>query len=282
MVPERRGSRAPRTSVWLADGRPARRRERPAGAAGEQVGGLDQERIVRATVRSLDEHGLAAFSMRRLAADLGVTAMSLYWYVESRDDLLELALDAVHGELELPDPGLLGTAPSPGRRNGPAPGPEAEAGWRRQLRQLALGYRALLVRHPWVSPMLGQYLNLGPHAMAFADTAERVLAHSGLPAERLSGGLAVLFQFVHGYGALEANWTEHCRQAGASPDRYAEEIRSQLSARHGYAAMTPLRRGRGSFAELRERDFAFGLDCVFAGVEALREPDGDPDRTDDR
>lgn len=51
----------------------------------------------------LDAEGLAKFSMRRLAAELNVTAMSVYWYVDTKDDLLELALDAVFGELELPD-----------------------------------------------------------------------------------------------------------------------------------------------------------------------------------
>ena len=57
----------------------------------------DRERITEATVRLLDAEGLAKFSMRRLAAELNVTAMSVYWYVDTKDDLLELALDAVFG-----------------------------------------------------------------------------------------------------------------------------------------------------------------------------------------
>lgn len=100
-----------RTSVWLAPGHgaPARRRS-------EAPSGLDRDRITGATVRLLDAEGLARFSMRRLAAGLGVTAMSLYWYVDTKHDLLELALDRALGELPLPG------APRPGRprRAGPA------------------------------------------------------------------------------------------------------------------------------------------------------------------
>src|SRR5690242_19185957 len=138
----RAAERAARTSVWLEG------KVRRSGRGG-QPSGLDRDRITEVTVRLLDAEGMAKFSMRRLAAELKVTAMSVYWYVDTKDDLLELALDAVFGELELPD---------------------AESGedWRDQLRSLATGYRALLVRHPWVSPLIGTFLNIGPHSMAFS------------------------------------------------------------------------------------------------------------------
>ncbi|MFE2340376.1 TetR/AcrR family transcriptional regulator, partial [Streptomyces sp. NPDC059431] len=84
-----------RDSVWLA-ARPAVRARRRS----EAPSGLDRDRITAATVRLLDAEGLARFSMRRLAAELGVTAMSLYWYVDTKHDLLELALDSALGELD--------------------------------------------------------------------------------------------------------------------------------------------------------------------------------------
>src|SRR3954466_4458394 len=126
-----------RTSVWLEG------KVRPSGRGGGQPSGLDRDRITEVTVRLLDAEGLAKFSTRRLAAELNVTAMSVYWYVDTKDDLLELALDAAFGELELPDP-------------------EAEdEDWREQLRMLATEYRALLVRHAWLSPLAGTFLNIG-------------------------------------------------------------------------------------------------------------------------
>ena len=140
-------------------------------------------------MRLLDAEGMAKFSMRRLAAELNVTAMSVYWYVDTKDDLLELALDAVFGELELPDP-------------------ESGEDWRDQLRALAAGYRALLVRHPWVSPLIGTFLNIGPHSMAFSLRVQEVDPQDGAAAARTDGralrGLPVRVRLRHDRGPLRA------------------------------------------------------------------------------
>src|SRR4051812_259378 len=140
-----------RTSVWLEG------KVRPSGRGGGQPSGLDRDRITGVTVRLLDAEGLARFSMRRLAAELNVTAMSVYWYVDTKDDLLELALDAALGELRLPDPDA------------------ADEDWRDQLRALATEYRGLLVRHPWLSPLAGRFLNIGPNSLAFSRVVQRVM-----------------------------------------------------------------------------------------------------------
>ncbi|WP_449346577.1 TetR family transcriptional regulator, partial [Streptomyces xanthochromogenes] len=73
---------AARTSVWLGSkaSRRVRRAEAPEGAPV-----LDRDRITAEAVRLLDAEGAVKFSMRRLAAELGVTAMSLYWYVDNKD-----------------------------------------------------------------------------------------------------------------------------------------------------------------------------------------------------
>ena len=83
---------AARVSVWLDRRTPSRTRKADQPA-------LDRDRITAATVRLLDAEGPAKFSMRRLAAELDVTAMSLYWYVDTKDDLLELALDTAFAEI---------------------------------------------------------------------------------------------------------------------------------------------------------------------------------------
>ncbi|MCA1221994.1 TetR/AcrR family transcriptional regulator [Streptomyces sp. 8L] len=59
---------------------------------------LGQGQIVAVTVRMLDADGFVDFSMRKLATELNVTPMAIYWHVDSKNDVLELALDAVHGE----------------------------------------------------------------------------------------------------------------------------------------------------------------------------------------
>ncbi|MGW6708634.1 TetR/AcrR family transcriptional regulator [Streptomyces sp. NPDC054956] len=165
-----------RTSVWLAE-RPAP----PARRRSEAPSGLDRERITAEAVRLLDAEGLARFSMRRLAAGLGVTAMSLYWYVDTKHDLLELALDSAQGELARPA------------------GAPAE-GWPGRLRALARGYRGLLVDHPWVAPLTAAYPNIGPHARAFDTALQRLLEATGLTDTARTGAHLAVSQFLHGCG----------------------------------------------------------------------------------
>ncbi|MFD9405497.1 TetR/AcrR family transcriptional regulator [Streptomyces sp. NPDC059989] len=165
-----------RTSVWLAV-RPAA----PARRRSEAPSGLDRERITAATVRLLDAEGLGRFSMRRLAAGLGVTAMSLYWYVDTKHDLLELALDSALGELAL------------------TPGP-APDGWPGRLRVLARGYRRVLADHPWVAPLTAAYPNIGPHARAFDAALQRLLDATGLADSARTGAHLAVSQFLHGCG----------------------------------------------------------------------------------
>ncbi|MBN9271933.1 MAG: helix-turn-helix transcriptional regulator [Mesorhizobium sp.] len=76
-------------------GAPARRSRKPGAgaAAGEQP--LSLERIVATAVELLDSHGADSLSMRRLADRLGAGAMSLYWHVDNKEQVFDLALDAV-------------------------------------------------------------------------------------------------------------------------------------------------------------------------------------------
>lgn len=248
-----RAERPARTSVWL-EGKVSRG---AAARGGGQPSGLDRDRITEVTVRLLDAEGMAKFSMRsRLAAELNVTAMSVYWYVDTKDDLLELALDAVFGELELPD---------------------AESGedWRDQLRSLATGYRALLVRHPWVSPLIGTFLNIGPHSMAFSLCVQQVIRNTGLPRHGQMGALSAVFQFVYGFGTIEGHFVQRCASAGMTQDEYFRQAMStigeqpQFSANFENAADLMEARGGDTVEEMRERDFTFALETLIAGIETM-------------
>ncbi|MEY9487633.1 AcrR family transcriptional regulator [Streptomyces calvus] len=245
-----RSERGPRPSVWLEGG--ARR----GGRGGGQPSGLDRERITEATVRLLDAEGLAKFSMRRLAAELNVTAMSVYWYVDTKDDLLELALDAAFGEPALPDP-------------------DADEDWRDQLRALAREYRALLVRHPWLSPLAGKYLNIGPNALAFSRVIQQVIRKTGLPAHGLTGAISAVFQFVYGYGTIEGHFLARVAATGMTADEYHRDAMTAVTRSPDAAEVigesTRIMEARGgdTVEEMMERDFAFALDLLVAGMEAM-------------
>ncbi|WP_282702769.1 TetR/AcrR family transcriptional regulator [Streptomyces sp. CC219B] len=240
-----------RTSVWLED------KARRGGRGGGQPSGLDRGRITEASVRLLDAEGLARFSMRRLAAELNVTAMSVYWYVDTKDDLLELALDSVYGELRLPDPDA------------------EDEDWRDQLRTLAREYRALLVRHPWLSPLAGTYLNIGPNSLSFSRAVQHVIRRTGLPAHGVTGAISAVFQFVYGYGTVEGHFFARVEDAGMTPDDYFRHTMSTVSESSSAAEVIEeskeimAARGGDTVEEMLERDFVFALDLLVAGIEAM-------------
>ncbi|WP_328872419.1 TetR/AcrR family transcriptional regulator [Streptomyces sp. NBC_00287] len=250
------GKAAARASVWLED------KARRSGKGGGQPSGLDRARITEVTVRLLDAEGLAKFSMRRLAAELNVTAMSVYWYVDTKDDLLELALDAVYGEVRLPDPDA------------------EDEDWRDQLRTLAGEYRALLVRHPWLSPLAGTYLNIGPNSLAFSRVVQRVIRRTGLPAEGVTGAISAVFQFVYGYGTIEGHFFARVQDTGMTPDAYFQQAMTTVSETPSTAEVIEeakdimAARGGDTVEEMLERDFVFALDLLVAGIEAMVERAG--------
>ncbi|MFD7439777.1 TetR/AcrR family transcriptional regulator [Streptomyces sp. NPDC059909] len=238
------------TSVWLEGKAP---RDRKA----DQPSGLDRDKITAMTVRLLDAEGLAKFSMRRLAAEMGVTAMSVYWYVDTKDDLLELALDSVHSEMRLPDPAQEG------------------ADWRDQLREVAVAYRKLLVTHPWVSSLIGTYLNIGPHSLAFSRTVQGLIGNTGLPLNWQAAGMAAVFQFVYGLGTVEGHFKKRCADAGMTLDEFYAEAMGATRSMPELAEMLQdaekvmEARGGDTVEEMLDRDFEYALELVIAGIETM-------------
>ncbi|MFI1799681.1 TetR/AcrR family transcriptional regulator [Streptomyces sp. NPDC020379] len=243
---------SPRASVWLS-------RKAVPKRKGEGDGALDLERIVGATVRLLDAEGLARFSMRRLAAELGVTAMSVYWYVDTKDDLLEIVLDGINGSMVVPDVS------------------REDEDWRDQLRLLAMEYRKMLSSHTWVTQLLGRYLNIGPRSMAYTNACLAVIRRSGVEEERITGALSAVFQFVYGFCTAEGLFKERCNAAGLTEDEYFKQLMAEVSEREDYEesfkdsvdlmdSQTTMTR-----EQRREEDFAYALETVIAGIEAMRD-----------
>ncbi|WP_406861908.1 TetR/AcrR family transcriptional regulator [Streptomyces sp. HUAS MG47] len=239
-----------RSSVWL---------EKRAARSGGGPAGLDRDRIVAASVRMLDEEGLAKLSMRKLATELGVTAMSLYWYVDTKDDIIEYALDTCYGEIDLA-------------------AVDAAGDWRQRIRTLALAYRRMLVRHPWMSPCAGQYLNIGPHAIAVGSEIQAAIRDTGLPIGRQPSAMSAVFQFVYGYGTIEAQFGRSAADAGMSQDDfYTDSIKAFredeqfLDALEGMGDILDERQSHGSVSAIWDRDFDYALDVLVAGIEVMVE-----------
>jgi AcrR family transcriptional regulator len=100
---------------------------------------------VRTAIRLADEEGFDAVTMRRVAAELGFGTMSLYWYVQNRDELLDLMFDELIAEQLLPEP--------------------LPSGWREGLAAIAHANRGLHLRHPWLSSHMGMRPSVGPNLL---------------------------------------------------------------------------------------------------------------------
>jgi AcrR family transcriptional regulator len=121
---------------------------------------LDRELIVSTAIRIADQEGLEALSMRRLAQELGSGATSLYRHVANKDELLDLAVDAVLGEVPLADDSTLD--------------------WQQRTGDLARGIRTTLRRHPGVAMLFGFRVTRGPNALAIADRLLGILRSAAL------------------------------------------------------------------------------------------------------
>lgn len=220
----------------------------PLRERGDQPG-LSLDQIVTATVRLLDADGLAAFSMRRLAGELGAAPMSLYWYVSTKDDLLELALDEVFGEIGLPEPG---------------------GHWTERLRLLAVEMRDALLRHPWSPRLCGEYLGLGPRMLGFSEAVLSTIGESGLPDDGIESAAGLIFQYVHGCAATDARWMERLAAEERDEDEYVQEIfsavRPLITDLPVYRRLYEKPREETPFSERRAGNFRFGLDCLLAGI----------------
>lgn len=128
--------------------------DRPEPANRPAPSPLSRERIVRAAIELADESGLAAVSIRKVAAVLEAGPMRLYGYVSTKEELFDLMVDAVYAELT---------------ETGPA-----GADWRARLRSIAEGLRAATLRHEWFAELIGGRPDIGPNGLAQLETAYSV------------------------------------------------------------------------------------------------------------
>lgn len=165
MVPE-----SPGDVIWMRPGRAAT--GRPAGHS--------RAEITAAAVQLADDEGLDAVSMRRVAARLGTGAASLYRYVDNRDDLLDLMIDATAAEYRF-------TAPT--------------GDWLADLLGLGEQARAIMRRHRWLPSLLITRSVLGPNGLILLEHVLEVLAGHpatvGAKLEAFAVFSAVTALFVH-------------------------------------------------------------------------------------
>jgi AcrR family transcriptional regulator len=228
-------SRAMRELWGLADAR--RRGPKPAMSVRE---------IAAAGVALADAEGLDAVTMAAVAKRLGFTTMSLYRYVESRQDLLLAMVDEA-----------LGPPPEPHRRRG----------WRAQVEDWAHAEAARMFLHPWVLDVRLGSPPIGPHVLAWMETGFAAVARSGLDPARASESLLIVdgyvrssVQLVQQYAAPDAteSWVAQLRTV-LDPDRFPT----------AYSVLVSGAFEDGSTEGDPSPQFEFGLKLLLDGIERL-------------
>ena len=143
----------------------------------------DRAAIAAAAARIADAEGLEAVTMRRVAGELGMAAMSLYNYVPAKEHLAQLVIDHLSAEY------TYASLPAPDPRS-------AIADLARQARDLAR-------RHPWLPGLLNRPLPPGPNGLRYLDYFLGLLAGSGLDTGGKLEIIAIISGFATSYGALQ-------------------------------------------------------------------------------
>lgn len=201
--------------------------------------------MLRAAITLADGGGIKALSMRKLAQELGVEAMSLYNHVANKDDILDGIVELVASEINLAPDGV---------------------DWKAAMRLRATSAHDVLLRHPWACNLWMSSQTFGPARMRFADSVLRGFREAGFAEDLTHHAFHVLQSHVMGYTLYVASFQfdrEGLKELAAGflrefpADEYpdlAEHIRQHMEPSDGH-----------------QGTFAFGLDLILDGLERLRD-----------
>ncbi|MEA2141379.1 MAG: hypothetical protein QOC91_1478 [Solirubrobacteraceae bacterium] len=210
---------------------------------------LNRERVLRAAIALADEAGVESLTMRKLAKELGVEAMSLYNHVANKDDLLDGIVEIVFSEIELPPTGV---------------------DWKTAMRQRAISTRQALSRHRWAIGLMESRMRPGPANIRLHDSVLGCLRQAGFSVEMAVHAYSLQDSYIYGFALQERGFALQRDSLPADEQSLAEVMLRQLPAdKYPYIAETVGGYVTGSGFELAD-EFGFGLDLILDGLERLR------------
>ena len=213
---------------------------------------LSRERVLAAAVALADAEGLPALTMRRLAADLGVEAMSLYYHLPGKNGLLDGLVETVIAEAV-----------------GRAATPRPAADWRATLRGWFLAARVVMLRHPWAPTLMGPGRGLPPGLYAYYERILATLIGAGF-------SYRIAHRALHAFGSMPLGFVQELFSPapGGTGEVEDADLAAMAAALPNLTAMVA--------AELHDTtdptlgwcdsqvEFEFTLDLLLDGLERLR------------
>nr|WP_240898348.1 TetR/AcrR family transcriptional regulator C-terminal domain-containing protein [Agromyces luteolus] len=186
--------------------------------------------------------------MRRLAAELGLGAMSLYHYVANKDELLDAMIDVVFEEIELP--------------------PD-DTDWQSAMRRRAVSARQVLARHPWAIGLIESRTSPGPANLRHREAVTACLRRAGFPVLMATHANWVLDSYVYGFALQESSlpFDTADELAELAEDVFLPQLPPDEFPYLNESAAALVAAGYDPAEE-----FSFGLDLVLAALEPLRDP----------
>jgi AcrR family transcriptional regulator len=209
---------------------------------------LSEERVLRTAVALADRHGLEWLSMRKLADELDVAAMTLYYYVPNKDRLIDGMIDIVFSEIEPPS---------------------LELDWKTAMRRRAISTREALNRHRWAVGNMEGRTSHGPANLRLHDAVLGCLRAAGFSIEMTVHAYSVQDAYIYGFALQETD------MASETPDDFAAEAQRQMREYEAVLAEYPhLVEVVGGYVAKAGYDYAteflFGLDLILDGLDRLR------------
>jgi AcrR family transcriptional regulator len=201
--------------------------------------------VLSTAVSMADDGGIEAVTMRKLAQRLGVEAMSLYYHVSNKDEILDGMIDIVIGEIELPKSG---------------------DDWKTAMRKRALSAHGMLAKHPWALQVMETRVNPGPASLRYYDSVIGSLVGGGFSIALAAHAFPAIDAYIYGFSLQQMNLPfEDEHDIGEVTDLILEHL--PVDEYPHFAAMITDHALQPGYNYADE--FEFGLDLILDGFERL-------------
>jgi len=208
--------------------------------------------VVAAALAIADAEGFEAVSMRNVARRLGVGTMTLYSYIGSKDDLLDLMFDEVMGELLVPEP--------------------LPADWRDAITQVARRTRAVWLRHPWMAYGLGDRSSFGPNSMRHVEQSLAAIEPLGVAGVEAFALLGAIDDYTLGHAMRQIGADATLDRQGMTRAEWMAMMApywEEMIARGGFPRLEAA--AGGDWELMPEERFERGLEWMIEGIAARYE-----------